>query len=109
MRFDINKFIAKILQIGVSLSLILFCISIVESFFNKTNHFEQSFIGILKGLYTFDANATFYTGVIVLMLTPVVRVLCLATLYLIEGDFRFSLISILVFLILIFSVYFGIH
>lgn len=109
MKLDINKLIARILQIGVASSMILFCVAIAESFFSKSNNHDVSFLGILKGLCLLDAHATFYAGIVILMLTPVVRVLFLAFGYFIEGDFRFSLLSALVFIILIFSVYFGIH
>jgi uncharacterized membrane protein len=109
MKFDINKFIAKTLQVGVGCSIFLFCLAIIESFFNKSTIDYTGFFGILKGLYALDANATFYTGIVILMLTPVIRVLFLVFGYFIERDYRFSLISALVFFILIFSVYFGIH
>ncbi|MGB9755407.1 MAG: DUF1634 domain-containing protein [Desulfurella sp.] len=109
MKLDMNKLIARILQIGISLSMILFCVAIIESFFSKSNSHDVSFFGILKGLYLLDAFSTFYAGIVILMLTPVIRVLFLAFGYLIEGDLRFSLMSVLVFIILIFSVYFGIH
>jgi uncharacterized membrane protein len=109
MKFDINKFIAKQLQFGVNASMFLFCLAIIESFFKKNTEAYNGFFGILKGLFALDPNATFYIGIVILMLTPVVRVLFLIFGYFIERDYRFSLISALVFLILIFSVYFGIH
>ncbi|OSS42207.1 hypothetical protein DESAMIL20_1760 [Desulfurella amilsii] len=109
MKFDINKLIARTLQIGVWFSMFLFCVAIAESFFKKSNLAYTSFFGILKGLYLLEPNAAFYAGIVILMLTPVVRVLFLVFGYFIERDYRFSLISALVFFILIFSVYFGIH
>ncbi|MGE4546450.1 MAG: DUF1634 domain-containing protein [Desulfurella sp.] len=109
MKFDINKLIARILQIGVWFSMFLFCMAIVESFFKKSNLVYTNFLEIVKGLYLLEPNATFFAGIVILMLTPVVRVLFLVFGYFIERDYRFSLISALVFFILIFSVYFGIH
>lgn len=109
MKFDINKLIARVLQTGVWLSICLFCVAIVESFFNKNITHYSGFWEILKGLYKLNANATFYAGIVILMLTPVIRVLFLVFGYFMERDYRFSLISALVFIILIFSVYFGVH
>ncbi|MGC9167338.1 MAG: DUF1634 domain-containing protein [Desulfurella sp.] len=109
MKFDLNKFIAKTLAVGVYSSMFLFCVAIIENFFKKSSMFDRSFLGIFKGLIALDPNSTLYAGIVILMLTPVVRVLFLAIGYFIEGDLRFCFYSILVLLILIFSVYFGVH
>ncbi|HEX14207.1 MAG: DUF1634 domain-containing protein [Desulfurella sp.] len=109
MKFDLNKFIAKTLAVGVYSSMFLFCVAIIESFFKKSNVLDRSFFGIMNGLIALDPNATLFAGIVILMLTPVVRVLFLAIGYFIEGDLRFCFYSILVLLILIFSVYFGVH
>lgn len=110
MKFDINKLIAWVLHIGVYLSMSLFILGIIVSLFHPLatqSHFGLTLIA--RGLILLNPKSFFYTGIIILMLTPVVRVLFLFIGYLIERDYIFSLISAFVFLILLLCVYFGFH
>lgn len=107
MKIDINILIAKVLSFGVLLSLLLFVVAILETFLFHSHYLNPSFCEVVSKSIMLNAQNTFYAGIIILMLTPVVGVFLLAIGYFLEKDYRFSIISTLVLIILLFSIYLG--
>jgi uncharacterized membrane protein len=65
-------------------------------------------IEVIVHFHPLDSTSVLFMGVIVLMLTPVVRVILAIVGFAQEGEGRFVLVSIGVLLILLFSMIFSI-
>jgi uncharacterized membrane protein len=63
--------------------------------------------GIIRGIFDFKARAIIQAGIILLIATPVLRVIFSAIGFLIEKDYLYIAISLLVLLIIICSMFSG--
>jgi uncharacterized membrane protein len=68
------------------------------------NYYSVSFAGIIGGLATFNAYSLIEVGVILLIATPVSRVLISVLLFEAEGDKKYVLITAVVLTLLLFSI-----
>lgn len=108
----IEQNIGKILRIGVLVSSIVIIIGILM--FILTGHsgyadgvWPNKFGDILAGLLRFKALAWLMTGLFLLILTPVLRVVASIFAFTKEGDKLYVFITGLVFVILMIAMFVG--
>ncbi len=100
---------------GMIVSSILFAIGIIRAlmhpaFYPLTADWVRSHYGfswVMHGLATLDPVALMMTGAILLILTPVVRVIVSIYAFLVDRDFKFVVITGIVFLIMAMTVVAG--
>lgn len=104
--------VSKWLRVGVLASaaviltgLLLFLISGDSGYPEKT--FPTSLAGIYSGLLSLKSYAIILTGLIMLIVTPVLRVFISIFVFLHERDYLYVGITIVVFLILVASFFIG--
>jgi len=69
--------------------------------------FVQTIPGIIKGIFTFRGRAIIQAGIILLIATPILRVLFSAIGFVIEKDYLYTTISFFVLLIILISMLSG--
>ncbi|MGZ7443184.1 DUF1634 domain-containing protein [Paenibacillus sp. TH7-28] len=104
--------VSKMLRIGVILAaaviiagLLLFLVTGNTGYPGDT--FPTSFGDIASGLVALKSAAIIQTGLLLLILTPVLRVFVSLFVFLAEKDYLFVLITAIVFVILIISFLLG--
>lgn len=104
MRVDINKLVAAALGTGVALSLvILLWGSVVMLLRPEPGGPPGSILHILKGTAHLSPSATVNLGLLVLLITPVARVVAALVGFAIQRDRKYVLISLAVLGILALS------
>ncbi|WP_059042367.1 DUF1634 domain-containing protein [Paenibacillus rubinfantis] len=110
--FEVEMAISKMLRIGVILAAIVIITGLV--LFLATGDsgypgdtYPTSFGTILSGLLAFKAAAVIQTGLLLLILTPVLRVFVSLFLFWAERDYRYVIITAIVFVILVLSFVLG--
>ncbi len=105
--------IGSVLQGGVILSATVILIGILLEAFQpnkfapqKLQSFPQTFSQVGAGLLVFRPQAVITLGLLLLIATPVVRVAVSILVFLFEHDRRFVVITLLVLLILLFSIFY---
>lgn len=124
---DVDLYIGKLLRYGVGLSCIITLFGgIVYLFqhhgtfpdyspvadgepFPGVAHYLREFSTILQGLRDFDGAAIIQLGVCVLIATPVVRVFFSAIAFLIERDYLYVVITLIVLGIILANMLLGLH
>ena len=108
----IERNIGKILRVGVFVSSTVIIIGILM--FLLTGHsgyatgvWPDKFNEILRGLIEFKALAWLMTGLFLLILTPVLRVVASIVAFAKEGDKLYVAITSLVLIILIIAMFVG--
>ena len=105
-KFSINRIIGRGLRIGVVLSGILMAIGFILYNITGDSTFPLGPVSvpwILQGFLNLNPAAVIFLGILVLIATPVVRVLIAASAFLHEGDRIYTLIAIFVFIVLMIS------
>lgn len=124
---DVELWIGKLLRYGVILACIVTFIGgfiyllqsgsampnyrpvpTGETFLGAAEYLRE-FSGILPRLLEGDGAAIIQLGVIILIATPVIRVAFSAIAFLIERDYLYVFITILVLLIIMSNMFFGLH
>lgn len=112
---DIELFIGKFLRYGVvSASCTAFLGGIFYLYayggskpdyriFHSEPREFRSFIGVFRGLLNKDSAAIIQLGVIFLIATPILRVLFSAIAFLMEKDYLYTIITLFVFSMILFS------
>lgn len=108
----IERNIGKILRIGVFLSTTVIIIGILIFLLSGHSGYAEGvwpdkFNEILSGLVEFKALAWLMTGLFLLILTPVLRVVASIVAFAKEGDKLYVAITTLVLIILIVAMFVG--
>ncbi|MGB9773528.1 MAG: DUF1634 domain-containing protein [Bacteroidota bacterium] len=105
-----ERLISRALLSGVLLSSFIMLYGLILYFSGHTVHpvKSPSMSEVIVHFHPLDSTSVLFMGVIVLMLTPVVRVILAIVGFAKEGEGRFVLVSIGVLLILLFSMMFSI-
>lgn len=124
---DVELYIGKLLRYGVSISLAITIFGGIVYLFQhhgaipdyKSIPSGESFPGVAEylrrlpsiwqGILSFDGAAIIQLGVIVLIATPIARVFFSVFAFLIEKDYMYVTITIIVFCIILFNMVFGFH
>ncbi|MBW4840194.1 MAG: DUF1634 domain-containing protein [Paenibacillaceae bacterium] len=106
--FEIETAISKMLRIGVMLAAIVIVTGLVQYLVTGDSGYPgdtypTSFGAMMSGLVAFKAAAVIQTGLLLLILTPVFRVFISLFLFWAERDYRYVIITAVVFVILILS------
>ncbi len=110
--FNAEVFISLSLRIGVFLSAAVVAIGLIVYFFSGTTGypagvFPTSVAGVFSGLLQLKPAAIISLGLLLLIATPVFRVGASVIIFIIERDHLYTVITLLVFSILLFSLVFG--
>lgn len=112
---DIQRILGWVLRLGVSLSMLIVGIggvvylyrhgSEMVSYqkFTGVPEFVHSPLGIWQGILTGRGRAIIQAGIILLIATPVIRVVFSAIGFVLEKDWLYTGISLLVLLVIIIS------
>lgn len=111
-RNEIKNFISNILLIGVLMSSFFIFFGIIISIFKKDIYINYSDINIrsiILGLIKFNSYSYLMFGILLLIFTPIIRVLGMLLEFIIEKNKIYILISILVLIILFISLILGVN
>ena len=112
MKKDINVRISNILKIGVfsSVGFIFLGIALltIKGQNTKLEFLNYSLREMAQGLINLDYYAYLMCGILILILTPVLRILGLLVIYYQEKDYKFVWISIIVLVISVISLFLGV-
>lgn len=112
---DIQVLIGWVLRAGVFLSMTTVTIGgvlylyrhghTIQDYgkFKGIPGFIQNFGGILNGIFTFRGRAIIQAGIILLIATPVIRVIFSAIGFILEKDYLYTGITFIVLLIILIS------
>lgn len=124
---DVELYIGKLLRYGVTLSCIITLIGGVFYLiqhhgvplhyepipsgqpFPGVSHYLRELSTILPRVLTFDGAAIIQLGVVVLIATPVIRVIFSAFSFLIEKDYLYVTITLIVLAIILANMFLGFH
>lgn len=103
----IEKRISVAMRIGVGVSAAIMLLGFVLLLINYKDNFtgitELSITDIFKGLLSFNPYSIMFLGILLLILTPVLRVITCVILFAKQKDKLYTGITILVLLILVIS------
>lgn len=130
---DVEQYIGKLLRYGVMLACTITTIggiiyimqqqgdismAVYKSKYAATNitgeswgveQYLREFSTIWPRIRVFDGAAIIQAGVIILIATPILRVAFSAVSFLIEKDYMYVIITLIVLTIIIFNMIFGFH
>lgn len=109
---EIERVIGHVLRIGVSLSALVIVAGIVTALFaGETGYRGTTFpttpSAILSGLILLKPLAILMTGLFLLILTPVLRVVVSIYAFAVEKDYLYVWITSIVLLILVIAMWIG--
>ncbi len=114
---DLNRSVGNLLRIGVILSVSVSLIGFVKLFlegFKMPDNYEELeithervFHHFWKSLIHFEGMGIIQLGILLLIFTPVVRIIFALAGYLKERDFTYVIISLIVLGIILFSFLMG--
>ncbi|MCX2480082.1 DUF1634 domain-containing protein [Pedobacter sp. MC2016-15] len=119
--YDMEQLIGQVLRLGVLISGTVAIIGGIWYLFQKgsgTPHYTTfngepagytSLTGIFKGLATGSASEIIQLGVVILIATPIVRIFFSLASFVIERDRLYVIITSIVLLIILFSMFSGLH
>lgn len=108
MRTDVNRFVELVLTTGVVMSLVILTFgSILIMVKPVPVGVPGSIADILKGVIRLNASAIINLGILVMLLTPVVRVIAAMIAFFVEKDRKYALVSLTVLIILAISALVG--
>ncbi len=102
---------AVVIAVGATLFLLHYSNMDAETFLAYNSHkiphgnFNTSLSNIAAGLFTLNAFSIIELGLLILLATPVVRVFLSILLFYFEGDIKYVYITMVVFIILLFSLF----
>lgn len=113
-KLDIHKYVGPVLATGVLLSLIVLLWGALLYLTHGPHHAVAaapmkpgSILVILRGVVQLDPTSTINLGLLILLITPVARIIAALIAFAIEGDRRYVLISLAVLAILALSALLG--
>jgi len=116
---DMQAIIGWVLRLGVFISmLVVFLGGIIYLYrhgqtiadyrvFRGVPGFLQDTSGVVNGVLTFRGRAIIQAGIILLIATPIIRVLCSAVGFVLEKDYMYVGITLLVLAIIFISMLSG--
>ena len=109
---QVEIIIGKIMHVGVLLAAGVMVIGLIMFFINggggyANNAFPTTLSSIYQGLLLGKAYALMMTGIFLLILTPVLRVVVSIYAFFVEKDYLYTVITIFVLIILIVSFFIG--
>jgi uncharacterized membrane protein len=116
---DIQLIIGQVLRYGVVISMLVVVFggvvyihrhgySIADySVFKGVPDFIHSPAGIINGIFTFRGRAIIQAGIVLLIATPIIRVLFSAIGFVLEKDYLYVAITLIVLAIIIISMLSG--
>jgi len=118
---DLQKIIGTLLRIGVvSASIIALMGGIAYlsvhgmenmpdySRFHSEPALYTTFSGIIDGAFSFNARGIIQLGVVVLIMTPIMRIICSLFSFAIEKDRMYVVITFVVLCVILFSMFAGV-
>lgn len=108
---DPEEIIIKVLRVGVMISSSLILIGLLLLYIKGGENFYSniSLGAILNGLKNFNPYSIIMLGLLVLIITPVLRVISSIFVFYIEKDFLYMKITVIVLIILSISFFIGIY
>ena len=110
---DLNRSIGNLLRLGVMLSVIFTLVGFVKLFsegfkmpdnYSDLGHTSDNiWSDFWKNLLDLDASAIIQLGILILILTPLMRIIFALVGYIKEKDITYIIISILVLFIMLIS------
>nr|WP_320038933.1 DUF1634 domain-containing protein [uncultured Bacteroides sp.] len=118
---DLQKIIGTLLRFGVVTASIIALIGgiiylsvhgmemrpVYSSFHGEPSAYT-SFAGIMDKVFSLDARGIMQLGAVVLILTPILRVVCSLFSFAIEGDRMYVVITLVVLSVILFSMFSGV-
>lgn len=117
---DVKLMIGSLLRWGVIVSMsVVFCGGVIYIYrhgnetasyqkFTGEPNFLKNIKGILQGVAAIKGRAIIQTGILLLIATPIARVLLSVFTFLLEKDYLYVVITLIVFGIIVFSMLSGI-
>jgi uncharacterized membrane protein len=107
MRFD--ESLHKLLLIGLFLSVALILFGLALALFPRQSIPQSVFPlrEVFPGLFTLKAGSFLSLGLLVLIATPILRVITSLISFLVEKDWRFATVTLVVFITVMISVFLG--
>lgn len=99
-------FLSYILLIGVSASAFFILLGIILVHIHPQPHYP-GFIGVFKEGIRWNGYSLLVIGFLLLLATPILRVISSFVLFLIEEDWTYAIITFIVLLILAGSIFLG--
>lgn len=107
-KLDIDKYISRVLLAGVVLSMATLVLGSVLYVTGPINEGRPgSIVEILRGVVKLDPTSTINLGLLILLMTPVARIIAALIAFAIERDLKYVLISIFVLIVLLLSAVMG--
>ncbi len=111
--YDTEKMIVKLLRVGVLISTVLILLGFImlyfkESSVNISSIEVNSIKEVINGLARLEPYAVIMTGLLILILTPILRVIIGILGFYLEKDYIYVKISSIVLIILILSFLIGV-
>lgn len=112
---DIQIILGTLLRVGVILAMTVVLVGgvmyLIEhshevvdySAFKPSDNEYDTIVAIFKGLYTMDSKAIIQLGTLLLIFTPITRVVFSIFSFLIERDYLYVLIGLFVLAVILFS------
>jgi uncharacterized membrane protein len=101
---DVDRYVGFVLTSGVIVSLTILILGAALYLAHPSAAAApRTLSGILKGTLALNPSATINLGLLVLLMTPIVRIIAAGIAFAIEGAYRFALISLGVLIILTIS------
>lgn len=116
---DMQAVIGWVLRLGVIISMaVVFIGGIIYLYrhghtianyktFSGVPEFLQTPRGILNGIVTFRGRAIIQAGIVLLIATPVIRIICSAIGFIMEKDYLYTGITIFVLMIIVIGMFTG--
>jgi uncharacterized membrane protein len=109
---DTEILISKTLRVGVVISAVIICFGLISFILTGESGypgetFPTSVPEILKGLVVLKPYAIMLSGLLILILTPVLRVGISIVTFIKEKDYMYASITVTVFVILVISLLLG--
>ena len=116
---DMQAIIGWVLRLGVVVSMtVVFIGGVIYLYrhghtvadyrkFSGVPEFLQTPRGILNGIVTFRGRAIIQAGIVLLIATPVIRIICSAIGFIMEKDYMYTGITIFVLMIIVIGMFTG--
>jgi Predicted membrane protein len=118
---DLQKIIGTLLRFGVVTASIIALIGgiiylsvhgmemrpVYNTFHGEPSAYT-SFAGIMDKVFSLDARGIMQLGAVVLIMTPILRVVCSLFSFAIEGDRMYVVITLVVLSVILFSMFSGV-
>ncbi|MFP4170349.1 MAG: DUF1634 domain-containing protein [Methanomassiliicoccales archaeon] len=94
---NLNRALRQVLLVGMLASVAVMSIGLLlVGLSGEWEEVALSPLEVMEGLIEGDPMAVLYLGILLLIATPLARVVASGVLFAMEGDWRFALVSLLV-------------